>query len=98
MTNRLNVVERQQSRRPAQWLVGQVAINGSVNLEDKGREEHVHTGAMHAMEATALLALLVSSEAVERVPQRGHVEAVANKNSLPVERDDGRAGTQDGCK
>ncbi len=96
MTHRLNIVERQQSRRLAQWLVGQVAIDGCVDLKDKGRKEHVHTNAMQAKEATAFLVLLVSSETVERVSQRGHVEAVADENSLPIERDYGGAGTQNG--
>ena len=94
MTNRLNVVERRQSRRPAQWLIGQVAIDGCVDLEDKGRKEHVHTHAMQAKEATAFLVLLVSSSTIERIPQRRHVKTVPDENFIPVERYDGRPKTQ----
>jgi hypothetical protein len=98
MTHWLNTVERRQSHQPAQWLIGQVAIDGCVDLEDKGRKEHVHTNAMQAKEATAFLVLLVSSETVERVSQHGHVEAVADENSLPIERDYGGTRTQNGRK
>jgi hypothetical protein len=77
-----------------------VAVDGCIDFKDEGRKEYVHAYAMQTKKSAAFLMLLVSSETVdvERILQRRHVKTVPDENFLPVERYDGRLGTQNGRK
>ncbi len=73
-----------------------MAVNGCINFEDEGRKKHVRAQAMQTKKSAAFLMLLVSSETAERIPQCRHVKTVLDEIFLPVERYDGRPGTQNG--
>jgi hypothetical protein len=75
-------------------LVGQVAVCFHVNLDNKLWEEDVHSELVHPNVTTSMLTLM-GAEAVQRVAQGGDVKIIANQNKLPVNGNDGRAGTKD---
>ena len=50
----------------ANRLIGEVAVGGSVNLDDEGWEKDVHPKVVHAYETTAVLTLM-RTEAIQRI-------------------------------
>jgi hypothetical protein len=75
-------------------MIVQSAVSGSVDFNNEGREESIHAKLVHAQESTPVL-LLMGAEAVERVSKCRNVEAVPDKNSLPVNGDDSRSDAKD---
>ena len=62
----LDVIEVGKTACTSNWGVTKVAVGGSVNFHDKGREEDMHAETAHANKTTSLLSLM-GPEAVKGV-------------------------------
>ncbi len=77
-----------------------MAVDGCIDFEDEGRNEHIHAHAIQTKKSAAFLLLLVGPKTVERILQCRHLKTVPDEKFLPIaiERYDGRPGTQNGCE
>ena len=74
-----------------------MAVGVCINFDNEGWEKDEHPELVHTDVAASLLTL-VGAEAVEQVAQGRDVETITDQDELPVDGDDGQAGTKDGGK
>ncbi len=72
-----------------------MAADRCIDFKDEGRKEDVHSHSIKFKKAAAFLMLLVGPETIKRIPQCRNMETVTDEDLLSVERDDGRACSQD---
>ncbi len=76
------------------WLIRKIAASGSIDFDNKGWEEDVHTQLVHTNEAAPVLTLMCP-DAVKRIAEGGDVQAVPDEDAFTIEGDDGQACAKD---
>ena len=88
---------RMTSWGTANWGIHEVAVGGSVDLNDERWEEDVHSQALHPDKATSMLTLM-GAETEEGIVKGEDMEAIPNQDAFAIDGNDSRAGAKDGGK